>query len=121
MRAFGAMPVKGMPCLRRSLAAMMPATTVPWPAQSWLPPPTRETAVTRPASCRLKSTPLSTTATVTPLPCASGHTLGAASARCAHGCLVTLVTGAGAAGAQFRVGRMARVTGTGTSGPGPAG
>jgi hypothetical protein len=122
MRASGATPVNGTPWVRRSLAAMMPATEVPCPTQSWLPP-TREMAVTRPASCRVKSTPLSTTATVTPAPRDSGHTLANASARCAHGCLVTRAANPVVDGRQVGVGCSARVTGTGTSGAGwlPAG
>jgi hypothetical protein len=42
-------------------------------------------AVTLPASCGLPSTPLSTTATFTPLPFVSGHTLLQSSARWAQG------------------------------------
>jgi hypothetical protein len=66
---------------------MMPAIAVPWPSpeQSWNPVLVRSMAVTLPASCGLASTPLSTTATVMPLPSVSGHTLLQSSARWAQG------------------------------------
>ena len=62
----GATPSNGMPLAWMSRAAMMAATAVPWPTQSCGPVPVRSIAVTLPASCGMKSTPLSTTATVTP-------------------------------------------------------
>jgi hypothetical protein len=72
-------------------------------------------AFTLPASCGLKATPLSTTATVTPRPSVSGHTLLQSSAPWAHGTDVTLeLTWPGPE--QFWLGWGSVATGVGTAG-----
>ena len=73
-------------------AAMMLATAVPWPTQSapggtpGLVPATRSgPGITRSPNCGFASTPLSTTATVTPLPRVRSQTAEKRRACCAHG------------------------------------
>src|ERR1700722_803347 len=74
-----------MPRARASVAAIRLATAVPWPTQSRGPWPVRSMALTRPASWGLKSTPLSTTATVTPWPRVTVHAPAMSRACWAHG------------------------------------
>jgi hypothetical protein len=72
-------------------------------------------AFTLPASCGLNDTPLSTTATVTPSPSVSGHTLLQSSASWAHGTDVTFeLTWPGPG--QFWFGWGSVATGVGTAG-----
>ena len=70
--------------------------------------------MTRPASCLLKSTPLSTTATVTPLPWVSGQTPLKSRTFCAQG--TAAMRGLASFTGQSRVGRGAAGTGTGIAG-----
>ncbi len=97
--ASGATPVTGTPREVRSRPAMIPATAVPWPTQSRRSVAVRSTwRVTALASwgC-VASTPLSTTATVTPSPLVSRHTRSKRSRSCGHGVPVTSATpGSGA-------------------------
>ena len=89
MAACGATPANEMPAT--GAAAMMLATDVPWPTQSApagapnVGPARSGPTVTRSPNCGLASTPLSTTATVTPAPWVSGQTPEKPSACCAHG------------------------------------
>ena len=90
IRAAGATPVNEMPGI--GAAAMMLATAVPWPTQSapggmpFLVPATRSgPRITRFPNCGLASTPLSTTATVTPAPLVRFQTEAKPSSFCGHG------------------------------------
>src|SRR5690349_12283195 len=90
IRAAGATPVNETPAT--GAAAMMLATAVPWPTQSApggmpsLVPATRSgPGITRSPNCGFASTPLSTTATVTPPPLVRFQTEAKPSSRCAHG------------------------------------
>ena len=92
IRAAGATPVNETP--GTGAAAMMLATAVPWPTQSapggmpGLVPATKSgPGITRPPNCGFASTPLSTIATVTPLPLDRSQTAEKRSACCAHGSL----------------------------------
>ena len=92
IRAAGATPVNETP--GTGAAAMMLATAVPWPTQSapggmpGLVPATRSgPGITRSPNCGFASTPLSTIATVTPLPLVRFQTAEKRSACCAHGAL----------------------------------
>src|SRR5580700_1701244 len=115
--ASGATPTNGKPFASRSLAAMMPDISVPWPTQSPKPVPVTSTALTRPASCLLKSTPLSTTATVTPWPSVCGHTLLQSSTVWAQGIDVTFLLAWPGPG-HYWVGWGSVATGVGTDGLG---
>ncbi len=90
IRAAGATPVNETP--GTGAAAMMLATAVPWPTQSapggmpGLVPATRSgPGMTRSPNCGFASTPLSTTATVTPAPRVRFQTAENRSSCCAHG------------------------------------
>ncbi len=90
IRAAGATPVNETP--GTGAAAMMLATAVPWPTQSapggmpGLVPATRSgPRMTRSPNCGFASTPLSTTATVTPAPLVRFQTEAKPSSCCAHG------------------------------------
>ena len=90
IRAAGATPVNEMP--GTGAAAMMLATAVPWPTQSapggmpGLVPATRSgPGITRSPNCGFASTPLSTTATVTPAPLVRFQTEEKPSSCCGHG------------------------------------
>jgi len=90
IRAAGATPVNETP--GTGAAAMMLATAVPWPTQSapggmpGLVPATRSgPGITRSPNCGFASTPLSTTATVTPPPLVRVQTEAKPSSCCAHG------------------------------------
>jgi len=96
IRAAGATPVNETPA--SGAAAMMLAIEVPWPTQSAfretpepVPDPAGSAAarsgpmMTRRPNCGLASTPLSTTATVTPAPVVRSQTEENRSARWAHG------------------------------------
>src|SRR6266576_3272749 len=92
IRAAGATPVNEMP--GTGAAAMMLATAVPWPRQSapggmcGLAPTTRSgPGITRFPNCGFASTPLSTTATVTPAPLVRFHTEEKPSSFCGHGAI----------------------------------
>src|SRR3954467_7646284 len=101
----GATPTKGTLRDRRSCAAMMPATAVPCPMQSRIIVCVTSTEVTWPASWMwFASTPLSTTATVTPPPRVRFQTRVKSSRCWAHGWVwsaaigwggVQLITGLG--------------------------
>nr|WP_255274319.1 hypothetical protein [Actinomadura madurae] len=86
----GATPTNGTSRLRMSVAAMMPATSVPCPRQSSVVvPDASKLAATLPLSCGWAALmPLSTTATVTPPPRVIGHACSKSSRRCAHGSMV---------------------------------
>ena len=97
IRAAGATPVNETP--GTGAAAIMLATAVPWPTQSapggtpGLVPATRSgPGITRSPNCGFASTPLSTTATVTPAPLLRSHTDENPSSSCGHGAIAGAAT-----------------------------